>query len=171
MTSRVETLQSQPVWWVIHTRPRCEKKMAEWLNDRGWPSSLPLRRQRRDYASKSVVFHLPLFPGYCFGKFAEARQSELYASGYAARILKIVDQEGFFHQLSALESALESGGAVEPVPYLKPGRRVRITSGKFRGLEGKIERLASGQRLILSLDILQQSVALVIDQDRVQLAA
>ncbi len=171
MINGAESSKSQPLWWVIHSRPRCEKKMAEWLNDRECPSSLPLRRQRRDYASKSVVFHLPLFPGYCFGKFAEIRQAEVYASGYAARLLAVVDQRGFFNQLSALEKALESGGESVPVPYLEPGRRVRISAGKFRGLEGKIERLASGRRLILSLDILQQSVAVVIDQDRVQLTA
>jgi transcriptional antiterminator NusG len=150
--------------------PAVREEAGKLVSKAGWDYSLPLRRQRRDYASKSVVFRIPLFPGYLFGQANECSRNLIYSSGYVARLLEVVDQETFVSQLAVLHEALEDGRDVETVPYLEPGKRVRITSGQFRGLEGKIERYASGQRLLLSLDILQKSVAIEIDRDRLQLA-
>jgi len=167
----ITAASSSDFWWVIHTRPRCEKKMDQWLATEGWAHFLPVQDRRRDYPGKSVVFQIPLFPGYAFGAFPATERSRIYGSGFAAGLLEVVDQDALVNQLRVLREALERGDRAEAVPYLTPGRRVRITSGPFRGLEGKVERKAGADRIILSLDILEKSVAIEVERDRLRLAA
>jgi len=57
---------------------------------------------------------------------------------------------------------------LEPFPFVKLGERVRIVDGPFKGLEGIIERRKGSDRLILSVDVINQAVGLEIDADRVE---
>ena len=50
-----------------------------------------------------------------------------------------------------------------PHPYLNIGQRVRIQSGVLQGLEGILIRIASDQSLIVSIDLIQRSVAIRLE--------
>jgi len=53
---------------------------------------------------------------------------------------------------------------VMPHPYLREGQRVRITQGSLRGVEGiLIQSKPAKGLLILSVDLLQRSIAVEID--------
>ena len=150
-------------WWVIHVRPRCEKKMHHWFQSSGMECSLPVRRVLRSYPGKRVEFELPLFSGYAFGCFDLLERNAVYGSGYAAAVLEVCDQKLFVLQMSALGQALDSGARVEECPYFSTGQRVKIHRGELRGLCGIVTRIAGGDRLVLSVDFLQRSVAVEID--------
>lgn len=152
-----------PLWWAIHTRPRCEKKMDEWLRLAGCARYLPWRPSLRIYKSKRVTFEKPLFPGYAFGAFSPLGRQSVFRSEYAANIIPVADQETFLMQMDAIRVALEAGAPLEDHPYIAAGQRVRITTGRFRGIEGIVTRLRNKARVCLSVDILQRSVALEVD--------
>jgi hypothetical protein len=160
-----------PVWWAIHTRPRAEKRMEAWLKQELCPAYLPLRAQTRLYTGKRVTFLLPLFPGYTFGAFTPFQSRAVLRSGHAAALLQIHDQAGFLQQLDAVRRLLDSGQSLQPHPYLGPGRRIRVATGKFRGLEGTVIRQAGRTRLVVSLDFLQRSVLVELDPGHLALAA
>ena len=48
-------------------------------------------------------------------------------------------------------------------PFLTVGRRMRITGGPFAGLEGVLKRRKSGLRVVVSLELIQRSVAVDAD--------
>jgi len=150
-------------WWVIHTRPRCEKKMDGWFQRAGCPRHLPVRPSLRLYKNKRVTFEKPLFPGYAFGAFSRLQRSTVFRSEYAASIIEVVDQQGFLQQMAAIQAALEAGGKLEDHPFLAEGRRVRIATGRFRGVEGIVEHIRNKTRICLSVDILQRTVAMEVD--------
>jgi transcription antitermination factor NusG len=151
------------IWWVIHTRPRCEKKMDEWFQRAGCQRHLPVRPSLRIYKSKRVTFEKPLFPGYAFGAFAPLQRQAVYRSEYAAGIIAVADQALFLHQMGAIQTALEAGASLEDHPFLAEGQRVRITTGRFRGIEGIIARFRNRTRVCLSVDMLQRAVALEVE--------
>lgn len=157
-------------WWVIHTRPRCEKKMNQWLMNRGKKNYLPTRKSIKEYESKKVVFECPLFPGYSFGQFSLLERNQVYGSNFAANILEIIDQESFLKQIGILRQALQLGAEVTPCPFLEEGNWVRVTTGKFKGLEGRIKRIGRGQKLVLSVDMIQSSVCFEVAPEMVTLA-
>ncbi|MEM6883617.1 MAG: transcription termination/antitermination NusG family protein [Verrucomicrobiota bacterium] len=160
-----------PRWWVLKARPRCEKKIQLLLEGQGQSVFLPCRSSRREYSSKSVTFSLPLFPGYVFAQFSPLQKNAILASTPSAGVIEVQDQITFIRQISALQDLLQRTQDVEVCPFIEAGKRVRITSGKFRGMEGIVARYSRKKRLILSLDLLRQSVEVELSAETVVLAA
>jgi transcription antitermination factor NusG len=66
--------------------------------------------------------------------------------------------------LEAIQKVLQARVPVLPYPYLKEGQRVRITSGPLTGAEGiLINRRPEKGIVVLSVDLLQRSIAVEID--------
>ncbi|MFQ3671547.1 MAG: transcription termination/antitermination NusG family protein [Verrucomicrobiia bacterium] len=155
-------------WWLIHSRPRQEKRVAAWLEREGFDVDLPLRPRVKVYPGKRVTFHHPVFPGYVFGAFPAQAKNTVYGSGHVAAILEVADQGRLKRELAALHQALEAGCELEEVGFLRVGQRVRITAGRLRGLEGILVRRAGRSRLVLSVEMVQRSVALELDPEWVE---
>jgi len=171
MTSSSIADTQNPRWWVIKARPRCEKKIQTLLEEQGQQVFLPCRNSRREYHSKSVTFTVPLFPGYVFSCFSLQKKISVLASTPNAGLIAINDQVTFIRQIEALRELLKRTQDVELCPFIEKGKRVRITSGKFRGMEGIVKRYSRKKRLILSLDLLRQSVEVELSAEVVVLAA
>lgn len=160
-----------PCWWALKSRPRCEKKISALLQEQDKPVFLPCRTSRRDYQSKSVTFTVPLFPGYVFAYFCPTQKTSVLARTPSSGIIEITDQQTFIRQVNTLKTLLEHTQEVKSCPFIDKGKLVRITSGKFKGLEGIVRRYSRKKRLILSLDLLQQSIEVELSAEMVVLAA
>lgn len=157
-------------WFAIYTHSRHEKSVAKQFAERHLESFLPLYRKVHQWAKQSrVTLDLPLFPNYVFAHFAAQRRAAVLA---VPGVLGIV---GHGHISSALPDAeieaLRSGlvpGRIEPHPYLMVGERVRIRAGSMEGLEGILVRKKNGLRVVLTLDLIQRSVAVEVDAEDVE---
>ena len=56
----------------------------------------------------------------------------------------------------------------EPHPYLVVGEKVRVTGGSLAGMVGVLVRKKNHFRVVLTLDLIRQSVAVEIDVDQVE---
>ncbi len=66
-------------------------------------------------------------------------------------------------EIEAIRKTVEGNYRVEPHPFLKCGQRVRVKCGSLSGIEGILVRKKSVFRLVLSVQMLAQSVAVEID--------
>ena len=66
-------------------------------------------------------------------------------------------------QIISLKRIIEAGAPLDPYPYLKEGRRVRILRGPLAGAEGILVQKVNQHRLVLSIDILRQSASVTIE--------
>src|SRR3954470_11957133 len=103
-----EELSTELAWYVAHTRPRREKKLAEYCEQKGFSVNLPLYRSVKKYRGKTVEFTKPLFPGYVFLRLLPQQRAPVYQSDYVANLLDVVDQKLFEEQLGEILRALES---------------------------------------------------------------
>lgn len=71
-------------------------------------------------------------------------------------------------EIEAIRRAVEGPFRVEPHPFLKCGERVRVTRGSLEGVEGILIRKKNLYRLVLSVDMMAQSVAVEIDATDVE---
>lgn len=76
-----------------------------------------------------------------------------------------VDEE----EINAIRTLVASGLPNHPCPFLELGNRVRIEAGALRGLEGILLEVKGKQKLVLSITLLQRSVAVEIDSESVSL--
>ena len=66
-------------------------------------------------------------------------------------------------EIQAIQKAVDGSLCVEPHPYLKCGERVRVKRGSLEGVEGVLVRKKNLCRLVLSVNMVAQSVAVEID--------
>ena len=80
-----EMNDTELLWVVAHTRPRAEKKLADWCRQQGFDVTLPLYKSVKKYPGKSAVFEKPLFPNYLFLKLARPQNRLVYQSDHVAK--------------------------------------------------------------------------------------
>jgi transcription antitermination factor NusG len=150
-------------WFVAHTRPRCEKKLATWCLREGIASTLPCYRTIHKYRGKKVEFEKPLFPGYLFLQVAEPHSRKVAQSDYTARVLTVTDQDLFRRQLGDILVALEKSTEIQVVPEIGEGSRVRVKHGPLRGMEGWVEKRFGPTTVLFRLDFIGQAAAVSME--------
>jgi transcriptional antiterminator RfaH len=161
---------SRLLWYVAHTKPRCEKKLAGFCERAGLVPTLPLYRSVKKYRGKTVVFEKPLFPGYVFLRMPTVARQSILQSDYVANLLDVPIQDEFEQQLNAILQALETEYEIHLAPTIQAGSRVRIRSGPLRGLEGYVEHRRGAVEVHLRLAFIGQAAAVRMDADLLELA-
>lgn len=150
-------------WVVLHCRPRCEKKVVQVCDLKGWPTYLPLRTKVHRYGGRERVFSTPLFPGYVFCVTTAPGKTFLRQNRYVANLLEVFDQARLVEQLKQVRRALDVADSVEVMPYLEKGKLVRVLGGPFKGLEGIVARVKGKTRVVINVDMIRQAVAVEVD--------
>lgn len=153
-------------WFVAHTKPRREKKLAEYCRRQNIAATLPCYNSAHKYRGKTVVFQKPLFPGYVFLQLEPGQKNSVRQNDHVAKLLEVFDQETFQQQLQDILMALETNLEVRLAPAIGEGMRVRIRSGPLQGLEGWVERRYGMSTVLLRLDFINQAAAVKIDADQ-----
>jgi len=114
-----------------------------------------------------------LFPGYVFVQIAVQDKMHVLQVTGAVRLVSFNGQPAALphEEIETLRNRLSGSNKIEPHPYLQTGRRVRVRYGAMQGLEGIIVRKKDCCRLVFSVDLIQRSVAVEVDEADVELVA
>jgi transcription antitermination factor NusG len=155
-----------PRWFAAYTSPRHEKRVEQYLRQREVEHYLPVYRSQRKWRNGlKVTLDLPLFTGYIFVRIKRIERVRvlevpgvLAMVGGAAGIMAPLPDDA----IDALRSGLHLRNP-EPHPLLTVGQRARIRSGALAGMEGIVLRTKNSLRVVLTVDMLQQSIAVEVD--------
>ena len=150
-------------WYVLQTRSRQEKALARTLTATGIAHYLPLTKRPRYRRGRKLFVEEPLLASYLFLHGPLEATYIANATKRVANIINVADQDRFVAELRQIRCALENGADLSPYRYLTVGRRVRVSAGPFRGIEGLIEASAKVDRLVLQIDALGRATSLEID--------
>jgi transcription antitermination factor NusG len=155
----------EPRWYAAYTSANHEKRVAEQLEARAVEHCLPVYTSMRRWKDRRVTLQLPLFAGYVFVRMALRNRLQVLQVPGVARLVGFGGTPTPLPQdeIDALRAGLATGVRGEPHPYLNVGRRVRVKEGPFAGLEGILLRWKGNWRVVLSLDLIQRSVAVDVD--------
>ena len=162
--------QSGLPWFALQVRAKYENGVAQFLEGKGYTWFLPTYKLRKRLCDRVKVADAPLFPGYLFCRFEPQNRLPILTTpgviqivGYNRVPIPIDD-----HEINALQLMVQSGLPNQPWPYVRIGDRVQIEAGPLRGIEGILVAVKAGHRLILSVTLLQRSVAVQIDSSFVR---
>jgi transcription antitermination factor NusG len=155
-------------WYAIGIQSRLGSVASATLRGRGYEEFLPMYRSRRQWSDRMKDIELPLFPGYLFCRFNvnDPLMPILTTPGVinivgAGKTPIPVDND----EIEAIKVILRSGLAMQPRPLLHIGSKVYIERGPLTGLEGIIINTDKVYRLVVSVNLLQRSVAVEIDRE------
>ncbi len=170
-TGNISAVTDQSLsWFAVYTTPRHEKRAAQHLELRGMEYFLPLYSTPRRWKDGSrVTLDLPVFPSYIFVRTTRRERvrvleipSVLWMVGPKREPTPMPDL--------CIESLREAVRLrkIEPHPDLVVGERVRIKNGVMAGMEGILVRKKKDLRVVLTLDLTQQSFAMEVDADNLE---
>lgn len=161
-----ERVSSEYGWYALQLKAGREKSVACLLRNKGFAEFLPLYASYRRWSDRLQQVDLPLFPGYVFCRFDPHRRLPILITPGVIHIVGLggtpvpVDQR----EINALQSVVASGLLMQPWPFLKVGQRVVIQHGPLRNMEGILTEIKGQRNLIISITLLQRSVAVCIER-------
>ena len=164
-----ESVQQFP-WYAVQVRSNFEQLVSGALASKGFESYVPVYRKRAARSRTTKPTELALFPGYVFSRIdLEHRLPVLITPG----VVSVVGFGNHFvsipeSQIEAVRAVVESGLPSIPCPFIREGQRVRIHIGSMTGVEGILLQVKNEFRIVVSIELLQRSVAVEIDRACVQ---
>ncbi|MDZ4688209.1 MAG: transcription termination/antitermination NusG family protein [Planctomycetaceae bacterium] len=152
-------------WWALYTLPRNEKSLMRNLCAREQRFYCPVVARRNHHRGRGGVrtSYLPLFSNYVFLHGDEQDRYAAVCTGHVSRCLVIGDTDAFVQQMRAIQQLIDSGLAMDLVPGLEVGTRVRVKSGPLKGLQGSVVKSRNRARFLIHVDFLQQGASTVVD--------
>jgi transcription antitermination factor NusG len=163
----MQSAEEGKLWYALHVRTRFEKVVARNLQGKGYEEFLPLYRRTSQWSDRKKEIELPLFPGYVFCRFNPLHRMPILTIpgvnaivGVGKTLMPVEERE-----LNDIRAVLNSDSMCEPWPFLEVGQRVSVTRGPLEGTQGIVTVLKNKCRLVISVNLLQRSVAVEIDRD------
>ena len=153
-------------WFALMVRTGREKTTTLQLENAGYECFLPVSKFTRRWSDRMKEIEVPLFSGYLFCRMdPQNRLPVLMTPGViqivgAGKTLIPVEED----EIAAIQLAVKNGLSTMPWPYLQVGHVARIEEGPLRGMTGIIVKIKSGMKLVLSVSLLQRSVAVEVDR-------
>jgi transcription antitermination factor NusG len=152
-----------PAWYAVQTSYRCEQRVAAALTAKGVKTYLPILQEVRQWKDRRKVIAVPAFSGYLFVHHEPSLRNRV-------RVLEtsgIVRLLGGNHapipvsepEIEAVRRALGSGVPCDRCDELQPGALVRVTRGPLAGVQGRLVRIKSGLRLVMTISVFSQAIS------------
>ena len=152
-------------WFALQVRSRYENIVTAHLSCMGYESFLPLYMCRRRWSDRFKEIECPLFPGYVFCRLNPLNRLPILMIPGVSLIVGMgktpipIDEA----EIAAIQSAVKSGLPSQPWPFIQIGQWVRIEHGPLCGLEGVLLDFRGHHRLVLSVTLLQRSIAVQVE--------
>jgi transcription elongation factor/antiterminator RfaH len=165
-SSSFETLgMARLPWYALLVRSRRENQVFSQLLGQGYECFLPVYKSERRWSDRMKQVEQPLFPGYLFCRFDINNRGPILMApgvhqivGVGRTPVAVAETE-----IESIRQVLASGLPSQPWLYLQVGQRVRVSHGSLENLEGILINFKGGHRVVLSVSLLQRSVAMEVD--------
>lgn len=159
-------------WVVVNTHAHREQIAVENLVNQGFVAYCPKVRSRIRHARRSREVLRPLFPGYLFVEVSrDLRHWRPILSTFGVRtLIRSGDRPSFLDSgfVEALKAREIDGAIVKPESPFRIDQPVKITGGPFDGLIARIVDMDERDRLVVLIDLLNQSVRVKVDTEGVR---
>jgi transcription antitermination factor NusG len=159
-------------WFAVMVKSRHEKVAAAILQAQGLTHFLPLRSETRQWSDRFQTVELPLFPGYLFAQMNSSYEGRLCILQIPAVLGFVSNHKGPVPvpdtEIEQLQALLSVSSDYTQLPYLVEGELVRVVRGPLEGIEGKLLRGNSNDRLTISIELLRKSLSVQVSRDDVE---
>jgi transcription antitermination factor NusG len=160
-------------WFAIYTASNHEKRVAQHLQMKEIETFLPLYSVTKRWKNRTTVkVELPLFSGYVFARITPTESSRVLQVPMVYSIVGNRREPAALPdaEIETLRAGLQ-GRQAHPFPYVKAGNRVRVRSGALAGMEGIVVRTYGSLSVVLSVEMIQKSIAVHVEADELESCA
>jgi transcription antitermination factor NusG len=136
------------------------------------PFFLPMNDEVHQWSDRKQVVSVPLFPGYLFVHIEPLSKKKLHVVNAPGVVGFVGNQSGPLpipdSEIESIRTMFTRGDKCRPHAFLKEGDRVRMVRGPLIGIEGTLLRSGAKAQLVISINIIQRSVAVTVSEHDVE---
>jgi len=146
-------------WHVIYTKSKWEKKVDQFLTDKGFESWCPVQMQERYWSDRKKIIYVPLFRSYVFVKASKEDYTNILSTFGAVNFLYFEKKPAIIRDIEIEEIkkylGLSTISNIEIVDMsnMPPQTKVAINQGLFMGRRGEVIK-ASKSNVFVRLESL-----------------
>ena len=173
MDLSIESMLLTPNWYVLHTKSRFEKVVADGLVKKAFEIFLPKTKVKSRRKDRKRILEVPLFPGYVFIKTILTPDIHLHILKTAGVVRLIGTQKMPVpvpeDKVDALKIMIASGGNIHTGTDFRTGDPVMVVFGPFTGIKGVFARYGREGRVIVYFDALGQYAACEVNEADIEI--
>ncbi len=142
-------------WFVIYTKPRNEKKVANRLQEIGIKVFYPVITQMRQWSDRKKKVEVPLISSYLFVHLEEKQRELVFQVPGVVRYLFWLGKPAIVREeeIETLKSYLKYAIADVRIDTVQPGDKLNITDGYFKGKEGIVKEVNKNRLQLLLVEL------------------
>jgi transcription antitermination factor NusG len=165
----VLTVHSSFSWFALKVNTRSESLASKALTNRGYETFSPTHPERRRYTDRFKIVDVPVFPGYVLVRWDKGgSRVPILSSPAVQHFVCFGGQPATVPEQVVTDIRRMLTNDARPVSYPRCGDKVRVETGLLSGVEGMYVRRATRGQLVVSVHLIERSVALYIDEDQVR---
>ena len=159
-------------WYAVQVKGRQEVLVSQILRFKGYETFVPLYKARKRWSDRNKIVEMPLFPSYIFCRFDPEIQGKIVSTpgvtsvvGFGRGPVPVRSDE-----IASLKILMESGSECSPHAFFHAGEEVEVISGPLCGIRGIVVSNGRKTRIVISVQLIQGSVVVEVDEDCVAAA-
>ncbi|MBW1657679.1 UpxY family transcription antiterminator [Flavobacterium quisquiliarum] len=143
-------------WYVVYTKPKWEKKVADKLKELGIECYCPLVTQVKQWSDRKKKIEVPLFNSYVFVQLTDVERNSVFQVAGVVRYLFWLGKPAIVkdEEIEIIKTNLKAPNISDvTVSSIQVGDRIKLESGAFSN-QSAIVREVSNNYYILVLETL-----------------
>ena len=131
-------------WYVVYTKPKWEKKVAEQLKKIGIECYCPLIIQERQWSDRKKKVEVPLFNSYVFVQLTESERNSVFQSSGVVRYLFWLGKPAIVRdeEIEVIKKWLNTSDTIDlMVDSYKIGDAIQVESGPFTAQKAVVQEI------------------------------
>ena len=139
-------------WYVVYTKPKWEKKVAEKLTQAGIECYCPLITQIKQWSDRKKKVEVPLFNSYVFVQLPEADRNTVFAVPGVVRYLFWLGKPAIVRdeEINIIKKSLNGSNIADiSVSSIQVGDRIKLDSGAFSNQDAIVQEISKTHYILV----------------------
>lgn len=161
--------ETEPRWFAIYTKFKCEKFVVNLLSKKHIEAYVPLMTTTKRYTRKVKRYEVPLINCYVFVYITKKEYLPTLETEYVMKFLRngkdlLAIPQSEIDLLKRVAGDIEEVNVIEKVNYI-PGEEVEVIAGYLSGLRGRVISRAGKRSFVVDLQTLGYQLQIRIEQN------
>ena len=133
-------------WYVVYTKPKWEKKVAEKLNEIGIECYCPLIIEIKQWTDRKKKIEVPLFNSYVFVQLEDGDRNSVFQISGVVRYLFWLGKPAIVRneEINIIKTSLASPNLSDvSVSSIQVGDRIKLESGAFSNQDAIVQEISN----------------------------
>ncbi|WP_405292398.1 UpxY family transcription antiterminator [Algibacter sp. Ld11] len=143
-------------WKVVYVKPRTEKKVESALLKMGIKAYCPVVTEIHQWSDRKKKVQVPILKSYVFVQPIDQELDMVFQVPHVVRYLFWLGKHAVVrdNEIKTMQNWLTASTNIQPVVEgIKPGDRIDIKTGPFKGEKGLVKEIGKNRIQLLLLDL------------------